>query len=141
MLSADRAVGQPPVLVQADEPDMWIITSGPVSLVAVRLFYRASYWWYEDISQVLKAPVQVLKTRQAMSPYGRERYYHDALQTATDYVVRLARYRWKEHFNPAQRLAMGQQKCPMRTGATLCRQTPMVGTVWCQWHRFGVAIR
>lgn len=128
------------MLVQGTPPDMWVITSNPLALVSASLFFRAGHWYYQDTSQVLTAAVKVVKVREASSPYGRERYYHDALATATDYVVRTARYRWSQHFTGPQRYAMGQQQCPMRTGQTLCKGRPVIGSVWCKWHRFGVAI-
>lgn len=45
----------------------------------------------------------------------------------------------KRRFDPAQRYAMGQQKCPYRQpgGRTLCNEPCEQVSVWCLWHPKG----
>lgn len=135
-----EAVGQPTLMVHVQGSDEYTIASSPIPLVKVRLFKAGGIWYYEDLTIVLAGITRVNPTRKYTSPKGAERYFHDSLHMATEYVVRLAMYRFSQEYTGPQRYAMGHQECPFRLGRTLCRATPLIGSVWCKDHRFGKAI-
>jgi hypothetical protein len=138
-MSAAAAIGQPPLLVHAPDKNVWTVTSSPVPLVSVELFYQGGFWFYRDLSSILTAAVMVPKVYPDKSAKRRDKYFHEALHEASDYVVRQARYRWAEFFSSAQRQCMGQQKCPFPMGGQRCERAPSVGSVWCSWHPLGKA--
>lgn len=139
-MRAEDAVGHPLLIVETVTNSEWTVTSSPVPVVSVLLFRHGDFWYYRDATAILSPAAKIVPTRQITSAHGRERYFHEALKAVSDSVTVLSRYRWKEHFTGPQRYAMGQQKCPFRMGMTLCRQTPRMGSVWCEWHPLGVAI-
>lgn len=140
MRTADEAVGQPALVVKSDKPDRWLVSSSPLALVKVELFRRGDLWYYVVVSEILRGAVKVAEPKRTWGIVDEEAYFHAALQVAGDHVTRVARYKWASHFTPRQRYAMGQQKCPYPMKETYCGITPMVGSVWCEWHRFGKAV-
>jgi hypothetical protein len=101
-----------------------LLTSPPIH--AARITRFGNLWKISWVSQSLREP----------------RFYADelaAIREAARVISAQAGRDWREKFVGAQRISIGQRRCPKlireHSGKLdICDETPDIGTIWCKDH-------